>query len=213
MPTQPYFTKDGERVPGTTTVISRFKESGGLIHWAWQLGKDGRDYRQERDAAASAGTLAHAMVEAFLRKTEVDFSGYPADQFVKASNAFEQFRRWADMTRLVCDEPEVALVSEQYRFGGTMDGITVEGQRAILDWKTSNSVYADYLIQVAAYGLLWNEHHPDDPIVGGYHIVRFSKEEADFEHRFFGEAEDAKRLFVLYREAYGIDQKLRKRVR
>jgi len=42
------------RIPGTTTVIGRFKESGGLIYWAWDQGQQGLDYRQTRDAAADA---------------------------------------------------------------------------------------------------------------------------------------------------------------
>lgn len=39
MPTlaQGYYTKTGKRVPSVTTVLSRFKDSGGLIHWASRL--------------------------------------------------------------------------------------------------------------------------------------------------------------------------------
>jgi hypothetical protein len=36
-PKRGYYTTSGVRVPGTTTIIGRFKESGGLIHWANQL--------------------------------------------------------------------------------------------------------------------------------------------------------------------------------
>ena len=62
MPTQIYKTKDGKRVPSVTTITGRFKESGGLIWWAWDLGIQGIDYRKVRDSAADAGTLAHAMI-------------------------------------------------------------------------------------------------------------------------------------------------------
>ena len=64
MPTPPqgYFNAAGERIPGTTTIIGRFKESGALVHWAWKLGMEGKDYREVR--AADAGTAAHAMMEA-----------------------------------------------------------------------------------------------------------------------------------------------------
>ena len=30
---------DGKRVPGTTTIIGRFKDSGGLLYWAFEQGK------------------------------------------------------------------------------------------------------------------------------------------------------------------------------
>jgi len=62
-PSSGYRTPEGERVVGVTTVLSRFKESGGLIHWAWQQGRDGLDYRESRDKAANAGSIAHTLVE------------------------------------------------------------------------------------------------------------------------------------------------------
>jgi hypothetical protein len=216
MPTQKggYFTADGTRVPSVTTIISRFKDSGGLIHWAWQQGRDGKDYRETRDAAADAGTCAHALVESFIRGTAVVApTAYGEEVIEKGTRAFENFRRWADQTRLVSDHPETAMVSERHRFGGTLDAVTLEGKRAILDWKSSNALYHDYLMQVAAYGMLWTESHPDDPIVGGYHIVRFSKTDADFEHRFFQDLADAERMFLLLREAYDLDQNLKRRLR
>ena len=56
-----------------------------------------------------------------------------------------------------------------------------DGQRTILlDWKCANAVYADFLYQFADYGLLWNENYPDHPLVGGFHLCRFAKEQGDF---------------------------------
>ena len=45
---------------------------------------DGKDYRQERDAAASAGTCAHAMVEAHIRGLQFNSDDWPLDVFLKA---------------------------------------------------------------------------------------------------------------------------------
>lgn len=36
-PKKGYFTSKGERVPGVTTILGRFKDSGALIHWANQI--------------------------------------------------------------------------------------------------------------------------------------------------------------------------------
>jgi hypothetical protein len=38
-PTHGYVNAAGEKIPGTTTIIGRFKESGGLIQWAYARGK------------------------------------------------------------------------------------------------------------------------------------------------------------------------------
>jgi len=35
-PKEGYYV-DGKRVPGVTTILGRFKESGGLIHWSWGI--------------------------------------------------------------------------------------------------------------------------------------------------------------------------------
>lgn len=206
-----YTTADGKRVPSVTTVLGRFKEAGGLMYWAWECGKNGKDYREERDAAASAGTLAHQMVESFIRGTE--FRAGHADDAVlqKARTAFEAFREWAKITRFNVTHPEMRLVSERHRFGGTLDAMLVADKIAVGDWKTSNKTYADYLCQVAAYGILWEENFPDQPITGGYHILRFDKEHADFHHHRYGELEEAKEMFLCLRRAFEIDKGLQKR--
>lgn len=206
---------DGKRVPSVTTVLSRYKESGPLIHWAWNEGKEGRDYRESRDQAANAGTLAHDLVDRWARGEENPQlpETTPPDIAAKARGAFEAFLEWSKQTNLRIYRSEVALVSNAHRFGGTLDAMLVNDRLAIGDWKTSNAIYGDYLLQLAAYAILWEENNPDKPIVGGYHILRFSKEHGDFEHRFFRDVEAEKKHFLLLREAYGLDAELKKRVR
>lgn len=207
-----YFVADGSRVPGVTTIISKFKESGGLIHWAWSLGKEGKDYRDVKDKAAEAGTLAHELVERWIKKEPLSVEGDP-EVTAKAKNAFEIFLEWAQQTRLEVTDTEVALISEKHRFGGTLDAMLVNGKRSLGDWKTSNSVYGDYLYQLAAYGILWEENFPDKPIEGGYHLMRFAKEHPDFAHYYWGELEEAKEGFLLMRRLYDIKATLDKRVK
>lgn len=212
MPTQfkGYFLKDGTRVPSVTTILGRFKEAGGLIHWAWLLGKDGKDYREVRDEAANAGTLAHAAVEAWIKGHEPVFVG-SVEVCARAQRAFGAFLEWAERSQLRADKTELPLVSERYRFGGTFDAILVGGKRAMGDWKTSNGIYPEYLCQVAAYGILWEENFPDEPITGGYDLIRFDKTYGDFTHKHWDELESAKRAFLLMVELYGLDKELKAR--
>ena len=79
------------------------------------------------------------------------------------------------------------------------------------DWKTSNHIYADYLIQVAAYDILIEENHPEIKIVG-HDIFRFSKEFGDFEHRCYGDLSEAREAFLLMVKAYPLVMKLEERV-
>jgi hypothetical protein len=213
MPTAPkgYFTKDGKRVPSVTTILGKFKEAGGLMHWAWECGVKGLDYRAVRDAAADAGTLAHAAVDDWIHQRPVTFNG--DDVAKKAKIAFEAFLEWANQTQLVVTHTEMPLVSEKYRFGGTFDAILVKGKRSMGDWKSSNAIYAEYLAQVAAYGILWEENHPEEPIDGGYHLLRFDKTFGDFHQHWWGELEAGKRYFLNLRAAYEDAAELKQRAK
>jgi hypothetical protein len=101
MPTAPYHCADGERVPGTTTVIGRFKDSGALMHWAFQQGKSGAERLYDAaEKAADIGTLAHAMVEASIKgeAPESVFNGAAPEDCAKATNAFNEYLEWAAQT-------------------------------------------------------------------------------------------------------------------
>jgi len=207
-----YYLESGERVPSVTTVIGRFKDAGALMWWAWNEGKAGRDYRETRDRAADAGTMAHAAVECYLRNKPFKFEG---EQEVcdRARQSFHAFLEWAQQTNLVVTHTELPLVSERHRFAGTMDAILLGNKRAVGDWKSSNGLYPDYLIQIAAYGELWRENFPNEPIDGGYHLLRFDKTYGDFTHKWWGELDAAWRAFLHLRELYDIEKELKARTK
>ena len=75
MPANIYKNKAGERIPGVTTVIGSNLgwSKGGLMHWAWEQGINGLDYRETRDAAANTGTIAHKMVEYEIKGKKFDW--------------------------------------------------------------------------------------------------------------------------------------------
>ena len=210
-----YRLADGTKVPGVTTILGRWKDSGGLLQWAFKQGQSGaRTLYEERDKAADIGTLAHAMVEHRLtgRDPVLALAGQPDDYCAQARTAYAAFDSWMAQTQAQVISAEEPMVSERYRFGGTPDVVLrmPDGRLALGDVKTSNGIYRDYLMQVAAYGILWDENH-EEKITGGFHIMRFSKEAPDFEHRYFAELADAARLFVLLRDAYDLDLQLKKR--
>jgi len=222
-PSQGYYNKAGDKLPGTTTIIGRFKDSGGLIQWAYKSGREHeRMVNQGKEApkhlydvvdkAAESGTIAHDMIESFILGKPQPVVTAPADVLEKASNAFRQFCEWQEQTRIEIVATERAYVSELHQFGGTVDAIgkDMKGRIVLLDWKTSNAVYQDMLIQLAAYALLLEERAPEwTP--NGFHLLRVAKESADFAHHFYGELEDAKKAFLLMRDLYRLDAGLKKR--
>ena len=208
-----YKNAAGKRLPSVTTIIGKFKEAGGLIHWAWDLGIQGLDYRKVRDSAADAGTIAHSMVEADIRGLPQPCQdSQPDELWQKSLSAFEAYKEWRRQTQLIPEQTEVSMVCECHMVGGTLDTIMVQGKRSLGDWKTSNSIYPEYLIQLAAYRHLWEVNNPDKPIDGGFHLLRFSKEGGDFAHHFWPNLDDAWLAFVHMRELYDLMAKLKGRV-
>lgn len=182
MASRRYKTLAGLTVPSVTTVLSRFKQAEGLMHWAWQQGIDGHDYKESRDEAAGAGTLAHLMIEQHLIGGDVNVIDGPEEQLEKAKSAFVGFLRWMDATKFEVKKTECPLVSEQHLFGGTLDCIGILGGMLVLgDWKSSNRIYADYLCQLGGYAILWEENNPGEKLQEA-HLLRFGKEFADFHH-------------------------------
>jgi len=211
MPTQAYHTKDGKRVPGTTTIISNCKIGGidGLLYWANTEGLEGRNYHDSRQKAADAGTIAHEMVECHIRKKPFNPTPHAPELLDVAQHAFDGFLKWAGQTQLQSVETEMPLVSEKYRYGGTMDTVLLDGELSMGDWKTSNSIYPDYLIQLAAYANLWRENFPKRKLTGGFHLLRFSKprhpdDPVQFSHHYWSQLDLAWDAFKHMRELYDL---------
>jgi len=209
-----YKDSEGRRLPSVTTILSRFKESGGLLYWANQAGLDGKTLDEARMPAATAGTMAHDLVEAHINKRDLPVLVGDADTIGKARAAFDVYLRWSEITKVTVKHTEVSLVSERHKFGGRLDAIGIIGNElCLLDWKSSAALYADYLYQCAAYKMLWEENYPDHPIIGGIHLCRFAKEHGDFTHSHFPNVDEEAETFLLMRHLYNRVKATEKRVK
>jgi hypothetical protein len=207
-----YRNAAGKRVPGASTIAKVGSDPGGLIQWAYQCGLDGIDIEKARDAAAGAGTMVHEAAEAWKQGQPYQWIG-DAKMIAQAQRGFGAFMTWAEQTKLKIEETEVSLVSETYQYGGTFDATLIGGKRAMADYKTASALYPEHLLQVVAYAKLWEEHHPDRPIDGGYFILRFSRDHGDFTASWFGELEDAWQAFLACRQLYDLKAKIKARCR
>jgi len=182
-PHQTYHLSDGTKVPGGSTICKIGDDASALLHWAWKLGTEGKDYRKERDKAADIGTIAHFLIECFLNNQVADLSDYGQEDIDKALMCYNKFVDWWDEQSLEKVATETQLVNEFYRYGGTIDLIarTQKGEHILLDFKTSKKISESYWRQCAGYAQLWNSNNPANPIKN-HAIVRIGKqEEGDFE--------------------------------
>jgi hypothetical protein len=211
-PTGGYRNRAQQRVPGTSTISGMLKECEPLMFWSHQQGLAGRDYRDMRDAAAGAGTMVHEAAECWKQGRPYEWVGEPG-LIKKAQTGYHAFLEWTQQTKLRVEETELSLVSERHQYGGTFDATLIGDRRVMADYKTAASLYPEHLLQIAAYGALWNENFPDKPITGGFYILRFSREYGDFSAHWFGELEEAWQAFLCCRQLYDLKAKIKARCR
>lgn len=192
-PKDGYYLADGTRVPSVTTITGAAKSSDGLVFVAkrnWhEAGRQGKPF--ERDAywgkpeawgtdAKDTGAIVHEWIEADLHgEPPTEFTAPSEIQLVQAKQGYQAYLDWRRTIELTILETEVPLVSEKYGFGGTLDCLaSLNGEPVLLDWKTSNASYEDYIAQLAAYRQLVNER-ADFRIERAY-LLRVGKEYGDF---------------------------------
>jgi hypothetical protein len=210
-PKNGYLNAAGEPIPGTHDPISRFMDQTALKHWAYKQGLAGLPLYQR--AAIDIGSTVHGMAELDLKgrpDREIEAYAHEAlivpDQLHKAFTAFQAFRNWREQCHVRAIAQEVTLVSETHQYGGTPDTIAmIGGGLGLIDFKTSPKPYPDHLVALAAYGRLWEENNPQQPL-NSYHLICLPKDGSAFQHHAYADLTQQWRLFLLYLEAYRIEK-------
>ncbi len=177
-----YKNKEGKRVPGASTIANGLAKPA-LLSWANRIGLDGIEMGKYVDSLATAGTLAHYMIECDLRgmvhdaKYLREFSEVDKD---RAENAVLSYFEWKGNHTIETMNVELKLVSEKYQYGGQLDSILrVDGVCVLVDIKTSKALYGpkdDKWTQLAGYDLLAEEHRF---AVEECRILRVGREESE----------------------------------
>lgn len=133
---------------------------------------------QAKEAAADKGTRAHGWIEQFIKGEAFHLDNVEEDIRPAVKAFFDWFQ--GSGFQLVMGDTRVASLKD--KFGGSLDALGwKDGRYILLDWKTSNGIYDEYALQVAAYAQAFEETF--GVRIGEAHIVRFGKEKADFEHK------------------------------
>jgi hypothetical protein len=189
-----------KKVPSVTTVIGRFKNSTGLLIWSNQLGLEGKRYQDELNKASEIGTSVHELAELHIRD---HFYTIPEDEIVK--NCFNKFISWWEDCDFKVNWSEKSFVSEQYQYGGTADLLVNDD--TLIDFKTSKSIYPDYLVQGSAYAQMIKENEGKE--ISKFIVARFGKDESeDFEIMEFSQEDLSKAFeyFKVIREAFDLEK-------
>lgn len=200
---QRYRTKSGIIVPGVTTILNLLNKPA-LVPWAWKLGMQGIDYRKATQQAADIGTIAHYLVECFLTKQKADLDNFTLRDIQQAQIAFSNFESWWHTHKLKVIGVENQLVSEKYRYGGTIDCVAQQlttKRILLIDVKTSKAIYDEMRYQLAAYWHMWDEINPDKPIDEAY-IIRLDKVNGSISFHALGDLSQEFEIYLHLRDIY-----------
>jgi hypothetical protein len=174
-----YYTVDGTRVPGVTTVLNVIAKPA-LIKWANNLGLQGIDSTKYVDALADVGTLAHAMILADLRGEDPAACGAEHNKTTidLAENCFCSYLSWRKGKTICPEMIEKPLVSEVFRYGGRSDFYgDVDGIRTLMDFKTGKGIWPEHWYQLSAYSVLIAER--GDPLPQKYVVLNIPRAETE----------------------------------
>jgi hypothetical protein len=165
---------DGQPVKGVTTLIGSGMPKPALPYWSAKLVAEyvvdnyanlpnlmSRDREEvikflksvpweQRDKAGARGTEIHALAEKIVHGNEVEVSGELADYI-------HGYIQWLDQWSVKPVLIERVVANRSLWYAGTFDAILkfesgpLAGKTYLCDWKTSNSVYGEMAMQIAAY--------------------------------------------------------------
>lgn len=146
------------------------------------------------EAAGETGHDAHQWIENYILaklKQDRDVPAYPADP--RAAKCCTAMLRWESGHNVRWISTERKVYSRTFNYAGTMDGLaridscndplcckaSFKDRLSIVDWKTSNYLYLEYLLQTAAYWQAFVEETGE--AVRDRWIIRLGKEDGEFD--------------------------------
>lgn len=210
MPANIYKLKDGTIVPGVTTICNQLGKGDAITHWAWKLGKEGKDWKEELNNAGDIGTLVHQVILDYWQDETTDLSDCTLGQVGTIEHCMLKFHKWEREqlglglhTVLV----EQSLISEKLGFGGQPDlFLRISGKHRLIDIKTSNGIYDSYWLQLAGYDILLRESGYK---VDEYQILWLPKHD-DFACPIRTNLSNEKKIFKHLLEIYRLNKEVKK---
>jgi len=213
--TNPYhkYVVNGEKKLSVTKITGIINKPA-LIFWAVGLAKNHllekiengetittddvveacKQHQVKKQEAADKGTLIHKWAEDYVnyklgknKKPEL-----PEDEEI--SNGAMAFMQWISNNNVEFHESEALLYSKKHDYAGMADCIaTVNGKKALIDFKTSKGIYNEMKYQVAGYRLAYEEEHGK---IDTAFIIKFDKETADVDEEELKEYTKDKKAFL-----------------
>lgn len=151
-----YEAEDGVYVPSVTTILEAYPKGAAYYNWLKEHGKDADEIRDE---AGRRGSVVHKLTEDYDAGEEVRLIDEKGNINYKIGEwaMFERYVEFRNRFQFTTDFIEMNIISKSLGYAGTIDRvIDMNGEKILLDIKTSNAIYPSYWLQLAAYRSLIN---------------------------------------------------------
>tara|TARA_R110000868_G_scaffold358338_1_gene620048 strand:+ start:37 stop:837 length:801 start_codon:yes stop_codon:yes gene_type:complete len=152
-----FYSRNDNYYPSVTSILQFLPKGKFFETWLKDVGHNSDIIARK---AADEGTQVHDAAERYLLGEKISWldengkSNYSLDVW-KLILKFHDF--WTTVKPILL-ESEIHLFSDQYKFAGTCDLVVeIEGERWLLDLKTSNAIHTAMDLQLSAYAQAWNE--------------------------------------------------------
>lgn len=167
-----------------------------------------RQHTIKKEEASDKGSQVHAYAEQF---TQAVLQGHaptaPEVEDDDVKRGITAFLEWYAGHHVQFIASEMLVYSRKHNYVGTLDAVAmVDGKKYIIDYKTSKRIYQEYTLQVAGYGIAYEEEHG---AVDGYIILRFDKETGELEKHTIDKKADIKEAKSVFLAALKLKQWLK----
>ena len=156
-----FYTLDNETYyPSVTTVLNAYPKGVFFNNWLKANGDDADKILKE---AGEQGSNVHDAIESFLKGNELlwfDDNGRELYTLLE----WQMICRFMEFYKSVSkvEQIEMQLFSTKHKIGGTLDLVCIiNGERWLIDFKTSNNIYKTYELQLAIYKEVYQEMMKD----------------------------------------------------
>lgn len=128
----------------------------------------------KKDKSITIGTFVHQWIEKYInyKLGKNECPKIPVNKEIV--NSVKAFLKWEKENKVKWLESEKKIYSKKYEYAGTLDAeAIVNNELSIIDFKTSQGIYDEYLLQVSAYLYAREEETKKD--YKNIYIVRIGK--------------------------------------
>ncbi len=171
-----------KRLPSVTSITGQIDKSRALLSWSERLATEylsGLEfegapitsaewqhaislYRQKRDEGANIGSIVHDWITEWINLSEADRKKKEMPKDEEILNGVIAFLSWVKEKDVKFVESERIIFSKKHLYVGTMDNAYTTGEDGhkqvhIGDFKTSNYVGAEAILQTVGYAIAYGE--------------------------------------------------------